>query len=70
MKNELGGSAIQQELKVWGLGGHNGMNRGTGGLNPQPPSIRTLGQSFGYDGCEFEIIYLPHTYILFQDFLE
>ena len=35
VKNELGGSATQQELRDWG--GHNGMNRGTGGLNPQPP---------------------------------
>ena len=24
------------------VGGHNGMNRGTGGLNPQPPLIRIL----------------------------
>ena len=24
------------------LGGHNGMSRGTGGLNPNPSSIRTL----------------------------
>ena len=43
VKNELGGSATQQELRGWGvLGGHNGMNRGTGGgggVNPQPPSI-------------------------------
>ena len=43
VKNELGGSATQQELRVWGVGGHNGKNRGTGGLNPpNPPSIRTL----------------------------
>ena len=44
MKNELGGSATQQELRDLGLGGggHNEMNRGTGGLNPNPPSIRTL----------------------------
>ena len=27
MKNELGGSATQQELRGWGLGRHNGMNR-------------------------------------------
>ena len=31
------GSATQQELRGWGSGGHNGMNRGAGGLNPQPP---------------------------------
>ena len=39
VKNELGGSATQQELKSWGgWGGHNGMNRGTGGVEPpQPP---------------------------------
>ena len=37
MKNELGGSATQQELIGWGVGGHNGMDRGTGGSNPQPP---------------------------------
>ena len=52
MKNELGGSATQQDrTKELGVGDHNGMNRGTGGggyggegggLNPQPPSIRTL----------------------------
>ena len=30
MKNELGGSATQQELRGW-RGGHNGMNRGTEG---------------------------------------
>ena len=36
-ENELGGSATQQELRSWGLGGHNGMNRGTGGLNPPTP---------------------------------
>ena len=30
----------QQELRGWGLGGHIGMNRGTGLLIP--PSIRTL----------------------------
>ena len=34
VKNELGGSATQQELRGWG---HNGKNMGTGGLNPQPP---------------------------------
>ena len=33
VKNELGGSATQQELRGWG---HNGLNRGTGELNPQP----------------------------------
>ena len=45
VKNELGGSATQQELKGWGLGDHNGMNRGTAwGLNPNSPSIRTLLQ--------------------------
>ena len=31
MKNDLGRSATQQELKGWGVGGHNRMNRGTGG---------------------------------------
>ena len=44
MKNELGvsntagtkGLGVEEEV-----GGHNGMNRGTGGLNPNPPSIRT-----------------------------
>ena len=39
VKNELGGSATQREVRgwgVWGGGGHNGMNRGTGGLNPHP----------------------------------
>ena len=36
VKNELGGSATQQELRGCGVGGFNGMNRGTGGLNPQP----------------------------------
>ena len=30
VKNELGGSATQQELRGWGLG-QNGRNRGTGG---------------------------------------
>ena len=30
VKNELDGSATQQELRSWGLG-HTGMNRGTGG---------------------------------------
>ena len=45
VKNELGGSATQQELTG---GGHNGMNRGTGGgVNTPPPphthlSIPTL----------------------------
>ena len=34
MKNELGGSATQQELRGWGVGGHNGIDRGTGGLTP------------------------------------
>ena len=33
-KNERGGSATQLELRGWGGGGHNGMNRGTGGLIP------------------------------------
>ena len=34
----------QQNSRNYGAGGHNGMNRGTGGrgLNPQPPPIRTL----------------------------
>ena len=47
MKNELGGSATQQELRGWGhngmnrgTGGHNGMTRGTGGLNPPTPTPR------------------------------
>ena len=31
VKNKLGGSATQQELRVWGVGGHNGKNRGTRG---------------------------------------
>ena len=35
VKNELGGSATQQELRHWGVGGHNGMNRRTGGVKPQ-----------------------------------
>ena len=34
VKNELGGSATQQELRGWGVEGHNGMNRGAGGLTP------------------------------------
>ena len=32
MKNELGGSATQQELRSWW--GHNGMNRETGEVKP------------------------------------
>ena len=32
MKNELGGSATQQDLRSWGVGGHNGINRGTVGV--------------------------------------
>ena len=35
MKNELGG--VSNTVGTKGLGGHNGINRGTGGLNPQPP---------------------------------
>ena len=45
VKNELGGSATQQERRGWGVGGGGGwrvtMERigelGGGGLNPQPP---------------------------------
>ena len=40
VKNELGGSATHQELRVWG---HNGMNRGTeGGGGCNPSSLRIL----------------------------
>ena len=46
VKNELGGSATQHELRGVGTWrGYNGMNRGTGGLTP--PSIRTLLKSVG-----------------------
>ena len=31
-----------------GMGGHNGMNRETGGLNPQPPINSNPGSSTGY----------------------
>ena len=34
VKNELGESATQKELRGWGP---DGINRGTGGLNPHPP---------------------------------
>ena len=37
VKNELGGSATHQEMRGWGGWGHNGMDRGTGGLNPPTP---------------------------------
>ena len=38
VKNELGGSATQQELRGWGVkDGHNGMDRGTGGYKPPNP---------------------------------
>ena len=47
VKNELGGSATQQELRDWGVGGR-GVTMGTGelgwGVKP-PPSIRTLLKS-------------------------
>ena len=37
VKNELRGSATQQELRGWGFGGsHNGMNSGTGVKPPNP----------------------------------
>ena len=39
VKNELGGSATQQELKGWGSQWNE---QGNWGLNPHPPSIRTL----------------------------
>ena len=53
VKNELGGSATKQELRGGGLGvreGHNGMDRGTGGLTPPPPrQFKPCGEG-GYQG--------------------
>ena len=46
VKNELGGSARQQELRGWGVGGHNGLNRGTGGGVYQPPVNSNPGHAY------------------------
>ena len=62
VKNELGRSATQQELRGWEFGGHNGMNGGTEGLNPrQPPlpSIRTLQQAAAHTACLVILLILP-----------
>ena len=39
MKNELGGSATQQELRGWGVGGSQWNEQGNWGLNPPNPIV-------------------------------
>ena len=55
VKNELGVSATQQELKSWGLGvegSHNELNRGTGGVLNFPPSPRQ------FEPCRYKAVYI------------
>ena len=52
VKNKLGGSAIQQELRRWGLGVYTGMNRGTGGGPPPPRQFEPLPISLNHFASE------------------